>query len=199
VSKLGYPDLVVLAGFAGFGKSGNSNIMAAIAMAESGGDPAAHNSLDCRGLWQINYPVWQSDPAIAKLDLYKPKDNATAAQHVYEKQGYQAWTTYTSGAYKKYVRNPSVVEMAGAQANFWAGKWNGSAVGNVVSSVTGSNGITSGVGTAVNSALSGATTWLNSALLTTGVGVAGTLLILGGLYVLAKKGGMVPKVVPLPV
>lgn len=80
------------------------DIMAAIAMAESGGKyrvvgTNSNGSTD-KGLWQIN--------SIHSLeskgyDLFDPEDNAKAAAIVYDKQGYDAWTVYKTGAYKKFI------------------------------------------------------------------------------------------------
>ena len=79
-------------------------IMAAIAMAESGGRTGATNqnsngTIDY-GLWQINSSHTQFDPAKLTSD---PAYNARAAVAVYRSQGLGAWTTYTSGAYKSFM------------------------------------------------------------------------------------------------
>ena len=39
---------------------GSANVMAAIALAESGGDPRAVSYADARGLWQIHWPAHAS-------------------------------------------------------------------------------------------------------------------------------------------
>ena len=84
------------------GPSRASGTMAAIVLAESGGDPSAVNrdangTVD-RGLWQINsshgYPADQS---------LQPLPNAREAVAVFRSQGLSAWSTYTSGAYKRYM------------------------------------------------------------------------------------------------
>lgn len=81
-----------------------SYVMAAVAMAESSGviNPPPHvnanGSIDY-GLWQINsvhgYNVNQlrTDPAY----------NARAAVSIFNSGGAKEWTTFTSGAYKKYM------------------------------------------------------------------------------------------------
>ena len=80
-----------------------ANIMAAIAMAESSGNPQAvdhdSNGSTDYGLWQIN-SVHDYDPN--KL-LNSPLYNAQAAVAVYNSQGLGAWTTYTNGAYKQFL------------------------------------------------------------------------------------------------
>ena len=57
--------------------------MTAIALAESGGNPGAHNpnGEDSRGLWQINMSPQANGnaPWAQQLDLYDPVDNARAA------------------------------------------------------------------------------------------------------------------------
>lgn len=60
--------------------------MTAIALAESGGNPGAHNpnGEDSRGLWQINMSPQANGnaPWAQQLDLYDPVDNAKAAWEV---------------------------------------------------------------------------------------------------------------------
>lgn len=81
-------------------------LMAAIALAESGGDPAAENPADnggkqtSWGLWQISDGT-HNQPANNILD---PRVNARQAVAKYQAQGLGAWGTYTSGAYKRYYQ-----------------------------------------------------------------------------------------------
>lgn len=72
-------------------------LMAAIAMAESGGRSDAKNPSGATGLWQIlgnPFPGNALDPAT----------NAKMAVAKYKSQGLKAWTTYTNGAYEKYMK-----------------------------------------------------------------------------------------------
>ena len=81
-------------------------LMAAIALAESGGRLEALNTTDNNGTqtsvgpWQVstgthNYPAsWTT-----------PEGNAAEAVAKYKSQGLGAWGTYTSGAYKGYLSN----------------------------------------------------------------------------------------------
>jgi len=82
-------------------------LMAAIALAESGGDPNAKNATDNNGrqtswgLWQISdgthnevSPTWNNPLTNAKLAVAKYNGP----------QGLSAWGTYTSGAYKKFMQ-----------------------------------------------------------------------------------------------
>lgn len=107
--KLSYAELVTLAQNAGFD---DSNTAAAIALAESGGDPSAYNpeTQACTpegegsyGLWQIYKKV---HPEFACLDLTDPQQNANAAFSVYSEAGnsFHPWSTFKSGAYQKYMQ-----------------------------------------------------------------------------------------------
>ena len=73
-------------------------VMAAIAEAESGGNSDAHNPSGASGLWQILGNPFPGNP-------YDPATNARMAVAKYKSQGLGAWTTYTSGAYKAYLKN----------------------------------------------------------------------------------------------
>ena len=86
------------------------DIMAAIGLAESSGNPRAINpgfgaggrrtreySL---GLWQINtlaHPQYDKNRLISD-----PVYNAKAALEIFRKQGLRAWGAYTDGRYKQY-------------------------------------------------------------------------------------------------
>jgi hypothetical protein len=72
-------------------------VMAAIALAESRGDPNATGAAGEKGLWQILPRVWGS------LATYDPLGNARGAVHILHAQGLTAWTTYTNGAYKHFL------------------------------------------------------------------------------------------------
>jgi hypothetical protein len=76
-------------------------IMAAIAEAESGGNPQAYNASGATGLWQILGAVNSSDQG----SLTNPTVNAHEAVLKYQTQGLGAWVTYTSGAYKAFMQN----------------------------------------------------------------------------------------------
>lgn len=84
------------------GDRASAPIMAAIALAESSGDPTATNhnsdgSVD-RGLWQIN-------SSHGSLSTYNVADNAKAAVKIKGTQGLSAWVTYTNGMYRKFMKN----------------------------------------------------------------------------------------------
>jgi hypothetical protein len=91
------------------GRPDMAALMAAIAMAESSGDPYSVNNTDNNGtqtswgLWQISNgdhtqpsPTWMDALTNAKLAIQKLNS-----------QGLSAWGTYTSGAYQAYF-NPNV-------------------------------------------------------------------------------------------
>jgi hypothetical protein len=71
-----------------------ASLMAAIALAESGGNSSIVNSIGASGLWQI-HPAQPGD-----LD---PLTNARMAVGKLRSQGLSAWTTYTSGAYRQFL------------------------------------------------------------------------------------------------
>lgn len=91
--------------------------MAAIAMAESGGNPSAHNPIppdNSYGLWQINMlgslgPARRKEFGLASnSDLFNPAVNARVAAKITKTQGLSAWSTYTNGAYKRYLGSATV-------------------------------------------------------------------------------------------
>lgn len=81
--------------------------MAAIALAESGGNPNDRNDKDNGGT-QSSFGLWQistgshTPPASNWAD---PNENAKLAVGKYKSQGFKAWGTYTSGAYKQFLAN----------------------------------------------------------------------------------------------
>lgn len=88
--------------------------LAAIAMAESSGDIGSHNTNagtgdNSYGLWQINMlgamgPERRQAFGIGNNNaLFDPLTNAKAALHMLRTQGWQAWSTYTSGAYQQFL------------------------------------------------------------------------------------------------
>lgn len=106
-------DVAARAGF-----SGNDLATAvAIALAESGGNPADYNKepqdvpgnydrataedgLGSYGLWQI---YLAAHPEFAGEDLTDPQTNANAAFSIYAiAGGFRPWSTYTSGEYGMY-------------------------------------------------------------------------------------------------
>jgi hypothetical protein len=99
--KLTKADLVSLAKAAGFP---DPNLAAAIAMAESGGDPRAVNSTAAEysvGLWQINL---KAHPLYNENDLKDPARNAEAARDISNfGANWKPWGAYTNGSYKQFL------------------------------------------------------------------------------------------------
>lgn len=98
MAAYGKPQLEALWVNAG-GPKGIAPTMAAIALAESGGNPASINPegpQHAEGLWQIK-------GQLVSGNILDPKVNAANAVAKYNSQGLGAWTTYTEGAYKKYL------------------------------------------------------------------------------------------------
>lgn len=98
----------------GAGLSGDAvSIAVAVALAESGGNPNAHNAVppdNSYGLWQINMlgslgPSRRSSLGISSNDaLYDPATNARAMAMLSNKgASWTPWTTYTRGTYKLYL------------------------------------------------------------------------------------------------
>jgi len=95
-----------------------ARIMAAIAMAESGGVARALNDVgddNSFGLWQINmidvpdYKLGEERRAKLNLktndELYNPATNVRAAKMIFDEQGFEAWGAYTNGDYKDFLPN----------------------------------------------------------------------------------------------
>ena len=103
-----------------FGDVGNNavSVMVAIVLAESRGKVNAVND---------NYPKYQSDPnslfrydyglaQINSVHNYKPAllvtdpdYNLAAARDIYNRQGFNAWTTYRNGDYLKYYEEQEML------------------------------------------------------------------------------------------
>lgn len=89
-------------------------IAAAISLAESAGQvDAEHTNSDGStdyGLWQVN--------SVHKFDAKKLKSdaiyNAKSAHTVYQEQGWKAWTTWKSGAYKSHLGENKTVSLGNA-------------------------------------------------------------------------------------
>ncbi len=97
-------------------------LMAAIAMAESGGIAGNTNPTDNSGT-QTSWGLWQISDGTHGWsyggDPYDPVTNAKAAVMKYHSQGLGAWGTYTSGAYQQYLKGnvpPSTGTISGGSA-----------------------------------------------------------------------------------
>lgn len=98
------------------GSPAAADVAAAVAMAESGGNPSAHNGNsatgdDSWGLWQINYfgaLYWPRVAAFGMPDTLTDPNRAAQAAITLSSNGanWRPWTTYTSGAYRQYLNAP---------------------------------------------------------------------------------------------
>lgn len=108
------------------GDTSAAPLMAAIALAESSGNPQAINPTDNNGqqtswgLWQISNGT-HNQPVPNILD---PLINAQQAVAKYKSQGLGAWGTYTSGAYKNYLQGNVPPNLTAAGAGASAGSTN---------------------------------------------------------------------------
>lgn len=106
-------DIATAAGSGGF-RDKDLEIAVAVALAESGGNPEAYNTIGAGhyGLWQIS-KLHQS--LFKKYAWKRPSDNAKMAYEVWKSQGWSAWTTYTNNKYKMFsARAKNAVESFGA-------------------------------------------------------------------------------------
>lgn len=90
-------------------------LMAAIAEAESGGNPSSVNAADNNGtqtswgLWQISNGTHTAPVA----NILDPNVNAQQAVAKYQSQGLGAWGTYNSGAYRAFINNSTTPATTG--------------------------------------------------------------------------------------
>lgn len=114
--RLTYDQIYQLAVNAGFGA--DASTAAAVALAESGGNPSAYNKepqdvpgkygreseddgLGSIGLWQI---YRAAHPEYSGVDLTVPENNAAAAFSTYsESGGFHPWSTFNNGKYLEYL------------------------------------------------------------------------------------------------
>lgn len=113
-----FAELKELAEEVGF-ESSLSPTIAAIGLAESGGNPNAHNDNiktgdNSYGLMQINMinmPYYQLGNYRLKefgldknQELFDPLTNMKAAKKIYDTSGLTAWSVYRRGTYKRYLQ-----------------------------------------------------------------------------------------------
>ncbi|MER6059473.1 transglycosylase SLT domain-containing protein [Streptomyces albidoflavus] len=111
-TKLSQGQMMAYAQSAGLSQSA-ARIAAAVAMAESGGNPRAHNPVppdNSYGLWQINMlgalgPSRRAQFGLSRNeDLFDPAKNARAMAAISSNgTNWQPWSTYTNGAYKRHL------------------------------------------------------------------------------------------------
>ena len=115
IGKLSFDELKALASNAGF-PDDFSDTAAAIALAESSGNPNAVGDLNITpggsiGLWQINL---KAHPEYTADELTDPQANANAAYKIFQAAGgsFSPWTTYKTGAYQAYLQSSDNSENA---------------------------------------------------------------------------------------
>jgi Lysozyme like domain len=114
-TKFSYSELLTLAQNAGF-QGQDAATAAAVALAESGGNPKNYNpetaagapaNMGSYGLWQIYLNV---HPEFSGQNLYDPATNAAAAFSVYQAAGnsFSPWTTFKTGAYLAHLPSGTI-------------------------------------------------------------------------------------------
>lgn len=118
-----YSDLVGIAEGAGF-SGAQARVAAAIAMAESGGNPnAVGDNGTSYGLWQIHLPA---HPGISIAQAENPQTAAAAAYGISNSgTNWNPWSTYTNGAYTKYLGEQPQTSAHPTTAVAPAHGWNG--------------------------------------------------------------------------
>lgn len=94
------------------GSPGLARLMAAIALAESSGNPSVTNSIGARGLWQIIPSTARAFGFDHRL-LTDPMLNARAAVAIQKGQGLGAWEAYTRGMHAKFMARGGIMRAAG--------------------------------------------------------------------------------------
>lgn len=173
------------AGGTKFGSKAWAALMAAIAEAESGGNPGAVNPNDNNGS-QSSFGLWQVSTGTHQPPSPQWADPATNAQLALGKlqgQGLGAWGTYTSGAYKAYVSGSTTPDATGLANSAAVTAETGAAAAS--DCLIGSGGIP---GTAIFGDIGGAGGNLGQGCFLSrsqARGVMGALLMTGGALILA--------------
>jgi hypothetical protein len=103
----------------------NPALAAAVAMAESGGDPnAVGDDGTSLGLWQIHLPA---HPEFASENLFDPVTNARAALAIsHGGATWQPWSTFNSGAYLRWYLGAGAIALLLVVSGLAiAGHWRG--------------------------------------------------------------------------
>lgn len=104
----GSPEEVARQAAARYWPASEVDTAVAVAQAESGLDPTVQNASQHSGLWQVNRD------AIKGRNWRDPVVNAYLAYGIWKEIGWsRGWTTYSSGAYKKYLRSGSLAGTGG--------------------------------------------------------------------------------------
>jgi hypothetical protein len=191
-----------------------AKVAAAIAMAESGGDPNAHNSKppdDSYGLWQINMLGAMGPNRRAHLglkdnaELHNPQINAKAMKWISQDGGnFSPWSTYTNGSYLKFLNNPVTDETKDPNWIQKISKWAGLPFAPLIdpeSPVAGGLSTADSIGDAVQ-VLGKASLWMSNPenWLRVGYVVGGAVLGIAGVVMVLQStqiGRAVSNVVPV--
>ncbi|WP_447003197.1 type VII secretion target [Saccharothrix isguenensis] len=142
MSRLSPEQVARYAHDAGF-RGQDLTIAVAVALAESGGDPRAHNATppdNSYGLWQVNMlgslgPARRREFGLeSNRELFDPAENARAANKISDDgRSWTPWTTYTSGAYKRHLdearRGVDAMRRGGARGGRGGGSGGGGSRG----------------------------------------------------------------------
>jgi hypothetical protein len=194
VTTYSYSELETLWDDAG-GSKALAPLMAAIAMAESGGNSDAKNPSGATGVWQILGAVNPAD----QDKLTDPAVNAKEAVLKYNSQGLTAWTTYTSGAYKKYYSSDTPASSLPQGGSSSSSASDTSVLGGLLSIPSQITGFFDDADKFVSSLL-----WLTepSSWVRIGAFIAGVALLLVALHALIAVGegeNLMPSAPPIPV
>jgi len=181
--KLSADALTTIAQSAGFSRA-EALTAAGIALAESGGDRDARGGPNSNGTY--DYGLWQINSVhkelLAKGSWRDPDSNARMAYSVYKGSGWKAWTTYNTGAYRKFI--PKTIPGAEQVGNVLAGDTpGGNDIKVKVPSVSDIPGAISGAVASINKQvgrIAGNTVTLLVALVLLGLGVMIVLRIPAG-------------------
>jgi hypothetical protein len=166
-----------------------AQLMAAIAEAESSGNPNAENTTDNNGT-QTSWGLWQislgnhNEPA---SNWNNPVENATLAINKLETQGLSAWGTYDSGAYLGPLQaNANVTPAASFPAN--TGSPGSSNIGTLLSAnpvSSAASGTAAGIASGLAASFGASS--IQDALIRLGLIILGGILIIVGIVVMSGE------------
>ena len=78
--------------------------MLAIMQAESGCNPTARNTANTDGSTDTGLLQINSIHGIDPETLLNPTANVRAAYRIYQSQGLKAWTSFSSGKFKQFIK-----------------------------------------------------------------------------------------------
>lgn len=153
-------------------------LMAAIALAESSGNPASTNTTDNNGR-QTSWGLWQLSDGTHNMpvaNILDPNVNAQQAVKKYKSQGLQAWGTYRSGAYRKYMQSGVTPSNSGIPT--------GSTTGSVAQQV----GVTDDIGSAIGKGFAQAISAIFQPIIDVAIwgteALLGMALLIGGVMIM---------------